>query len=88
MKHECHSCTPRLQKLYSKNDAGLLSSALILFKADTGCKCVQDIEDRDLTYAMMAKLSLAAAEEHMGKLAKDAGIVALYAKVNPWPSLT
>ena len=42
---------------------------------------MQDIDDRDLTYAMMAKLSLAAAEEHVGKPARDAGIVALYAKV-------
>lgn len=46
---------------------------------------MQDIEDRELTYAMMAKLLLAAAEEHVGEPMRDAGIVALYAKASIWP---
>lgn len=43
----------------------------------TQCIAVQDIEDRELTYAMMAKLSLAAAAERVGKSMRDAGIAAL-----------
>ena len=42
---------------------------------------MQDIEDKPLTYDIMARLALAAAEEHVGRPAKDAGIMAAYAKV-------
>ena len=57
---------------------------VFIFKFSEGdicCVPAQDIGDKQLAYDMMAKLALAAAEEHVGRPAKDAGIVVLYAKV-------
>ena len=44
-------------------------------------KTLNDLRDRRLAYDMMAKLAVAAAEEHVGRPARDAGLVAVYAQV-------
>lgn len=62
--------------------SGLATLVSTCVGSPTGCKPMQDIEDKPLTYSIMARLALAAAEEHVGMHAKDAGIVAAYAKVS------